>query len=201
MPVLLRAPDVHAKSRESRRSEARCNFASILAYTHAPYGCSLPLRAPFCDQFNGRKAHLDMASDRAATGEGTASTSALSAAELDLHLSLLSACRSDGPCSPSSSTSGQDGAGSARLTRVEELIKQGAAAWYEDAELGWSALDYAAEAGDADVVRFLLSHGAIWNAGQCSCSRLYASRQLRRADPLPAQWTRWATRPPRWPLR
>jgi len=47
---------------------------------------------------------------------------------------------------------------------VKELLKQGAPAWYQDEELGWSCLHYAAERRDPKLLTALLRGGAIWNA-------------------------------------
>ncbi|KAK8844678.1 arginine N-methyltransferase 2 [Kwoniella newhampshirensis] len=44
------------------------------------------------------------------------------------------------------------------------LLKQGAPAWYQDAELGWSCLHYAAERREPETLRVLLEGGAVWNA-------------------------------------
>ena len=57
------------------------------------------------------------------------------------------------------------------------MLDAGADVWWEDeATLGWDALHYAAERGDAKLCRLLLRRGAIWNAGEsrqmcgcCSC--------------------------------
>lgn len=52
----------------------------------------------------------------------------------------------------------------------EKLLKQeGADAWWEDdSVLNWSALHFAANGGHTKLVKLLLRHGALWNAGGCS---------------------------------
>lgn len=65
-------------------------------------------------------------------------------------------------------------AGSA--TDVLALLKEHSApVWFQDG-LGWSALHYAAERGDADLVKVLLDNGAVWNAGQHR--RMFAASRL-----------------------
>lgn len=47
---------------------------------------------------------------------------------------------------------------------VARLLKEEQApAWFQD-ELGWSALHYAAEREDGEMVKVLLANGAVWNA-------------------------------------
>ena len=53
---------------------------------------------------------------------------------------------------------------SASLKALEQLLEQGAPAWYQDDELGWSCLHYAAERREPEVLRVLLRGGAVWNA-------------------------------------
>ena len=50
------------------------------------------------------------------------------------------------------------------LQTIKELLKNGAPAWYQDPELGWSALHYAAERGEPKLLTALLRGGAVWNA-------------------------------------
>lgn len=53
------------------------------------------------------------------------------------------------------------------FARAKELLDEGADVWYEDeGTLGWDALHFAAEKGDAKTCRLLLRRGAIWNAGE-----------------------------------
>ncbi|KDN46653.1 S-adenosyl-L-methionine-dependent methyltransferase [Tilletiaria anomala UBC 951] len=91
-----------------------------------------------------------MASVSEQAAHGAASTSTLSTEQLELNLALLVTCQS--PDHPRA------------LQSVKELIERGADAWYEDSELGWSSLHYAAESDNAELCSYLLSHGAIWNA-------------------------------------
>ncbi|WVQ94235.1 arginine N-methyltransferase 2 [Kwoniella sp. CBS 9459] len=52
----------------------------------------------------------------------------------------------------------------APVSEVEKLIKQGAPTWYQDDDLGWSALHYAAERREPALLETLLRGGAVWNA-------------------------------------
>jgi protein arginine N-methyltransferase 2 len=47
---------------------------------------------------------------------------------------------------------------------VQALLDRGAPAWYQDEELGWSSLHYAAERRDPELLAVLLKGGAVWNA-------------------------------------
>jgi len=47
---------------------------------------------------------------------------------------------------------------------IKVLLDKGAPAWYQDEELGWSALFYAAERKQPELISLLLRGGAIWNA-------------------------------------
>lgn len=60
-----------------------------------------------------------------------------------------------------------DAAAESPVSEVQRLIKAGAPAWYQEETMGWSALHYAAERADAEVVRVLLEGGAVWNASWC----------------------------------
>lgn len=57
------------------------------------------------------------------------------------------------------------------LARVKELAKD-APLWFQAPESGWSALHAAAFREDAELMKFLLVHGAVWNAGARESSRL-----------------------------
>ena len=50
------------------------------------------------------------------------------------------------------------------LSDIQNLLNQGAPTWYQDPQLGWSCLHYAAERRETDILKLLLSEGAIWNA-------------------------------------
>jgi protein arginine N-methyltransferase 2 len=50
------------------------------------------------------------------------------------------------------------------LDNIKELLKAGAPAWYQDEDLGWSCLHYAAERREPAIIKALLRGGAIWNA-------------------------------------
>ncbi|EIW73191.1 hypothetical protein TREMEDRAFT_73009 [Tremella mesenterica DSM 1558] len=50
------------------------------------------------------------------------------------------------------------------LTVIQQLLASGAPAWYQDPDLGWSCLHYAAERRDPELLRALLKGGAVWNA-------------------------------------
>jgi ankyrin repeat protein len=57
----------------------------------------------------------------------------------------------------------------APVDEVKKLLKEGAPTWYQEESTGWNCLHFAAERGDADVVKACLGSGAVWNAGeQCS---------------------------------
>ena len=46
------------------------------------------------------------------------------------------------------------------------LLKENdAPAWYQD-ELGWTAMHYAAEREDQEMVKAILKNGGVWNAGE-----------------------------------
>ena len=47
---------------------------------------------------------------------------------------------------------------------ISPLLEKGAPAWYQDEELGWSCLHYAAERRDPELLELLLRGGAVWNA-------------------------------------
>lgn len=53
---------------------------------------------------------------------------------------------------------------SADLETIQTLLDKGAPAWYQDQELGWSCLHYAAERREHEIMRVLLGGGAVWNA-------------------------------------
>lgn len=53
---------------------------------------------------------------------------------------------------------------SAPLSTIQALLDKGAPAWYQDNELGWSSLHYAAERRDPELLSALLAGGAVWNA-------------------------------------
>lgn len=55
------------------------------------------------------------------------------------------------------------------VEEVKKLLKDGAPTWYQEDSMGWNCLHFAAERGDADIVKACLSAGAVWNAGK-SCS-------------------------------
>lgn len=50
------------------------------------------------------------------------------------------------------------------LLVVKSILDRGAPAWFQDTELGWSALHYAAERREPAIIRALLRRGAVWNA-------------------------------------
>lgn len=50
------------------------------------------------------------------------------------------------------------------LDDINGLLKEGAPAWYQDEQLGWSCLHYAAERRDPALIKALLRGGAVWNA-------------------------------------
>jgi protein arginine N-methyltransferase 2 len=47
---------------------------------------------------------------------------------------------------------------------ISALLDRGAPAWYQDDDLGWSALHYAAERREPALISLLLRGGAVWNA-------------------------------------
>ena len=47
---------------------------------------------------------------------------------------------------------------------IAGLLERGAPAWYQDDDLGWSCLHYAAERREPALLRQLLRGGAVWNA-------------------------------------
>ncbi|ODN89667.1 arginine N-methyltransferase 2 [Cryptococcus wingfieldii CBS 7118] len=52
----------------------------------------------------------------------------------------------------------------APLSTISALLEQGAPAWYQDENLGWSPLHYAAERREPKALDVLLKGGAVWNA-------------------------------------
>jgi ankyrin repeat protein len=50
------------------------------------------------------------------------------------------------------------------LAGVKALLAEGAPAWYQDEELGWSSLHYAAEKRNPQLLKTLIQGGAVWNA-------------------------------------
>lgn len=44
------------------------------------------------------------------------------------------------------------------------LLAEGAPAWFQDDDLGWSCLHYAAERKEPECLKVLLQGGAVWNA-------------------------------------
>jgi protein arginine N-methyltransferase 2 len=53
---------------------------------------------------------------------------------------------------------------SAPPSELKRLLDQGAPAWFQNEELGWSCLHYAAERREPECLRVLLAGGAVWNA-------------------------------------
>ncbi|ORX41283.1 S-adenosyl-L-methionine-dependent methyltransferase [Kockovaella imperatae] len=53
---------------------------------------------------------------------------------------------------------------SGSLQNVKDLLAQGAPTWYQDEDLGWSCLHYAAERRMPELLETLLEGGAVWNA-------------------------------------
>jgi ankyrin repeat protein len=53
----------------------------------------------------------------------------------------------------------------APIEDVQKLLDDDAPLWYQD-EDGWSALHAAASVEDAELVKMLLQHGALWNSGK-----------------------------------
>ncbi|GFZ44733.1 methyltransferase [Saitozyma sp. JCM 24511] len=49
-------------------------------------------------------------------------------------------------------------------SELKRLLDQGAPAWFQDEDLGWSCLHYAAERREPECLRVLLAGGAVWNA-------------------------------------
>ena len=49
---------------------------------------------------------------------------------------------------------------------IQKLLDEDAPLWYQDEEDGWSALHAAASVEDAELVKKLLQHGAVWNSGE-----------------------------------
>lgn len=52
----------------------------------------------------------------------------------------------------------------APVSEVRLLLQLDAPAWYQDEELGWSCLHYAAERREPALLELLLQRGAVWNA-------------------------------------
>ena len=52
----------------------------------------------------------------------------------------------------------------ADIETIKAILEKGAPAWYQDQALGWSCLHYGAERRDPELLRVLLSGGAVWNA-------------------------------------
>ena len=52
------------------------------------------------------------------------------------------------------------------LAEVKRLLKEGSPTWYQEESMGWNCLHFAAERGDADIVKACLGAGAVWNAGR-----------------------------------
>ncbi|KAJ9116340.1 hypothetical protein QFC22_004780 [Naganishia vaughanmartiniae] len=52
----------------------------------------------------------------------------------------------------------------APVAEVKRLLKEGAPTWYQEESMGWNCLHFAAERGDADIVKACLGSGAVWNA-------------------------------------
>lgn len=52
----------------------------------------------------------------------------------------------------------------ADIETIKAILDKGAPAWYQDQALGWSCLHYGAERRDPELLRVLLSGGAVWNA-------------------------------------
>lgn len=53
------------------------------------------------------------------------------------------------------------------VAEVKRLLKEGAPTWYQEESMGWNCLHFAAERGDADIVKACLASGAVWNASEC----------------------------------
>lgn len=56
------------------------------------------------------------------------------------------------------------------VEEVKKLLKEGAPTWYQEESMGWNCLHFAAERGDADIVKACLGAGAVWNAGELCLS-------------------------------
>ena len=54
----------------------------------------------------------------------------------------------------------------APIEEIQKLLDDDAPLWYQDEEDGWSALHAAASVEDAELVKNLLQHGAVWNSGE-----------------------------------
>ncbi|KAH8988028.1 S-adenosyl-L-methionine-dependent methyltransferase [Lactarius akahatsu] len=52
----------------------------------------------------------------------------------------------------------------APIEDIQKLLDEDAPLWYQDEEDGWSALHAAASVEDAELVKKLLQHGAVWNS-------------------------------------
>ena len=52
----------------------------------------------------------------------------------------------------------------APIAEIQALLAAGAPAWYQDEDLGWSCLHYAAERREPRLLEILLKGGAVWNA-------------------------------------
>lgn len=50
------------------------------------------------------------------------------------------------------------------IVKIKELLEAGAPTWYQDEDLGWSCLHYAAERREPAILKALLRGGAVWNA-------------------------------------
>lgn len=50
------------------------------------------------------------------------------------------------------------------LAEISALLEKGAPAWYQDEDLGWSCLHYAAERREPAILETLIKGGAVWNA-------------------------------------
>ncbi|GHJ90418.1 hypothetical protein NliqN6_6820 [Naganishia liquefaciens] len=50
------------------------------------------------------------------------------------------------------------------VAEVKRLLKEGSPTWYQEESMGWNCLHFAAERGDADIVKACLGAGAVWNA-------------------------------------
>lgn len=49
---------------------------------------------------------------------------------------------------------------------IQKLLDEDAPLWYQSEDDGWSALHAAASVEDAELVKKLLQHGAVWNSGE-----------------------------------
>lgn len=84
--------------------------------------------------------------NQASTSSGIVTDSALPDELVSLALGLLQASKTSD------------------VETVRTLLDKGAPAWYQDQELGWSCLHYAAERREHDLIEALLGGGAVWNA-------------------------------------